>query len=174
MPFFQYKAVTADGKVIEGTLEAADHSTALARIQEQGQLPIRVSSAEEGGLLGRELKFPWQKKRVAQKDLLIFTQELSALLGAGLPLARTLTILGDLTENAYLSEIVKELLREIKGGKSLSEGLAMYPRVFPRLYINMVKAGEVSGSLDRILERIAEYLENAEELRNYFISSLIY
>src|SRR5690606_15539290 len=122
----------------------------------------------------RELKFPWQKKRVAQKDLLIFTQELSALLGAGLPLDRTLTILGDLTENAYLSEIVKELLREIKGGKSLSEGLAMYPRVFPRLYINMVKAGEVSGSLDRILERIAEYLENAEELRNYFISSLIY
>jgi len=174
MPFFQYKAVTADGKVIEGTLEAADHSTALARIQEQGQLPIRVSSDEEGGLLGRELKFPWQKKRVAQKDLLIFTQELSALLGAGLPLDRTLTILGDLTENAYLSEIVKELLREIKGGKSLSEGLAMYPRVFPRLYINMVKAGEVSGSLDRILERIAEYLENAEELRNYFISSLIY
>lgn len=174
MPFFQYKAVTADGKVIEGTLEAADERTAVARLEEQGQLPIRVFSGEEGGLWGRELKLPWRRPRVPQADLLLFTQELSTLLHAGLPLDRSLGILADLTENEYLAGIVKELLREIKGGKSLSEALAAYPQVFPKLYVNMVRAGEISGTLDHILERLCQYIENAEELRSYFISALIY
>lgn len=174
MPFYQYKAVSPDGRVSEGTLEAVDRTVALARLEEQGQLPIKVYSREEEGLLGRELKLPWQRKRVPRNDLLLFTQELGTLLRSGLPLDRSLTILSDLTENKYLQEIVNELLREIKGGKSLSEGLAAYPQVFPKLYLNMVRAGEVSGSLDTILERVAEYLENVEELRGYFISSLIY
>ena len=174
MPFFQYKAVTAEGRIIEGTLEAPDRQGALARIEEQGQLPIKVLSGDEQGVFGSELKLPWQRKRVPRGELLVFTQELAALLQAGLPLDRCLTILTDLTENAYLSEIVSRLLKEIKGGKSLSEGLALYPQVFPKLYVNMVKAGEISGSLDAILERVTEYLENAEELRNYLVSSLIY
>jgi general secretion pathway protein F len=174
MPFFQYKAVTAEGRVIEGTLEAADRQGALARLEEQGQLPIKVFSGEDQGVFGSELKLPWQRKRVPRGELLIFTQELAALLQAGLPLDRCLTILTDLTENAYLGEIVGHLLKEIKGGKSLSDGLALYPQVFPKLYVNMVKAGEVSGTLETILDRVTEYLENAEELRNYLISSLIY
>ena len=174
MPYFQYKAVAPDGRVVEGTLEAPDERVALARLEEQGQLPIKVFTGEEGGLLGKEFKLPWQRKRVPSSELLIFTQELATLLQAGLPLDRTLTILGDLTENAYLNEIGKELLREIKGGKSLSEGLALYPHVFPKLYVNMIKAGEFSGSLDSILFRVAEYLESAEELKSYLVSSLIY
>lgn len=173
MAYFQYKAVTPEGKVIEGTLEAADEQAALARLQEQGQMPIKVASTDEG-LLGREMKLPWKRKKVPQRDLLVFTQELSTLLRAGLPLDRSLTILSDLTENPYLREIVKDLLREIKGGKSLSEALGMYPQVFPKIYVNMVKAGETGGVLNEILERLIEYLEGAEELRNYFISSLIY
>lgn len=174
MPFFQYKAISAEGRVVEGTLEAPDKAVVLTKLQEQGQMPITVSSDEERGLLGLDIQLPWQKKRVPREQLLVFTQELGALLQAGLPLDRSLTILVDLTENDYLKEIVKELLREIKGGKSLSEGLALYPQVFPKLYINMVKAGEVSGSLEPILSRVSEYLEGAEELRNYFVSSLIY
>lgn len=174
MAYFQYKAVTPEGKFVEGTLEAADERTALTRLKEQGQLPIKVLSGEESGLFGRELKLPWQRKKVPQKDLLIFTQELSTLLRAGLPLDRSLTILSELTENVYLREIVKDLLREIKGGKSLSEALGMYPRVFPKIYINMIKAGEMGGIVSDILDRLIEYLEGAEELRDYFISSLIY
>ncbi len=174
MPFFEYKAVTPEGRVIEGTLEAADRRIALARLEEQGQLPITVHSRDEDGIFGSELKFPWQRKRVRRNDLLIFTQELAALLRAGLPLDRSLTILADLTENEYLQEIGRELLAEIKGGKSLSEGLAMYPQVFPKLYVNLIRAGEISGTLDQILGRVVEYLENAEELRNYIISSMIY
>ncbi len=174
MAFYQYKAVTAEGRVIEGTLEAADEKTVVTRLQEQGQLPIRVYSEEDRGWWGHDFNWPWQKKRVSQADLLVFTQQMAVLAGAGLPLDRSLAILGDLTENEYLSEIVRDLLREIKGGKSLSEGLSMYPQVFPRIYANLVKAGEISGALDQIMERLAEYLERAEELRNHVISSLIY
>ncbi len=174
MPFFQYKAVAPDGRVVEGTLEAADRNIALSRLEEQGQLPIRVYSKEEAGILGSEIQLPWRRKRVSRNDLLLFTQELSALLRAGLPLDRSLTILCDLTENPFLVEVVKDLLREIKGGKSLSEALSIYPHVFPKLYANMVRAGEISGTLDEILVRVAEYLESVEELKSYFISSLIY
>lgn len=174
MPFFEYKAVSPEGKVIEGTLEAADHGSALIRIQELGQLPIKVSSEGDEGILSREFQLPWQRKRVPRQDLLVFTQELATLVQAGLPLDRSLTILSNLAENEYLAEIVGELLREIKAGKSLSEGLAAYPHVFPKLYVNMVRAGEASGSLNSILQRLVEYLESSEELRNYFTSALIY
>ena len=175
MAVFRYKAVTPEGKVVEGTLEAADQETVLARLQEQGQLPIKVFPGEEtGGLLGREIRLPWQRKKVPQKDLLIFTQELSTLVKAGLTLDRSLSVLSDLTENAYLAEVVGELLREIKGGKALSEALSTYPQVFPKVYVNMVRAGEVGGALDQILERLEEYLEGADELRSYLISSMIY
>ena len=174
MPFFQFKAVTPEGKVVEGTLEAADEKSANFRLEEQGQMPIRISSEEASGLLGREFRLPWERKRVSQHDLLVFTHELSSLSGAGLPLDRSLSILAQLSENDYLKEIVGDLLKEIKSGKSLSEGLALYPRVFPRIYINMVKAGEVGGALDEILERLREYLENSQELKSYIVSALIY
>ena len=175
MAFFRYKAVTPEGKVVEGTLEAVDQETVLARLQEQGQLPIKVFPGEDtGGLLSREIRLPWQRKKVPQKDLLIFTQELSTLVKAGLTLDRSLSVLSDLTENAYLAEVVGELLREIKGGKALSEALSTHPQVFPKVYVNMVRAGEVGGALDQILERLEEYLEGADELRSYLISSMIY
>ena len=174
MPFFQFKAVTPEGKVVEGTLEAADEKSASFRLEEQGQMPIRISSEEVAGLVGRELRMPWERKRVSQHDLLVFTHELSSLSSAGLPLDRSLSILAQLSENDYLKEIVGDLLKEIKAGKSLSEGLALYPRVFPRIYINMVKAGEAGGALDEILERLREYLENSQELKNYIVSALIY
>jgi len=175
MAFFRYKAVTPEGKLVEGTLEAVDQETVLARLQEQGQLPIKVFPGEDtGGVLSREIRLPWKRKKVPQKDLLIFTQELSTLVKAGLTLDRSLSVLSDLTENAYLAEVVGELLREIKGGKALSEALSTYPQVFPKVYVNMVRAGEVGGALDQILERLEEYLEGADELRSYLISSMIY
>ncbi len=175
MAFFRYKAVTPEGKVVEGTLEAVDQETVLARLQEQGQLPIKVFPGEDtGGILSREIRLPWKRKKVPQKDLLIFTQELSTLVKAGLTLDRSLSVLSDLTENDYLAEVVGELLREIKGGKALSEALSTYPQVFPKVYVNMVRAGEVGGALDQILERLEEYLEGADELRSYLISSMIY
>jgi type II secretion system protein F len=174
MAFFEYKSVTPEGKVIEGMLEAADEQTVMSRLQEMGQLPIRVVSADKGEGLGGSLSFMTRRKRVSRADLLVFTQELSTLMRAGLPLDRSLTILSELTENEYLREIVKDLLREVKGGKSLSEAFAAYPHVFPKIYVNMIKAGEVGGALDEILKRLTEYLERGEELRDYIVSALIY
>ncbi len=174
MTLFRYKAVTPEGKVVEGTLEAADQQTVLARLEEQGKLPIKVHSGEEGGLLGRQIQLPWKRRRVPQSDLLIFTQELSTLVEAGLTLDRSLSILVELTGNAYLSEIIHELLREIRGGKSLSEAIGIYPQVFPKLYVNMVRAGEAGGALDQILKRLVEYLDEVEELRSHLTSALIY
>ena len=174
MTLFRYKAVTPEGKFIEGSLEAADQQTVLARLEEQGQLPIKVHSGEEEGLLGGEIQLPWKRRRVPQSDLLVFTQELSTLIEAGLTLDRSLSILAELTVNAYLSEIIHELLREIKGGKSLSEAIGSYPQVFPKLYVNMVRAGEAGGALDQILKRLVEYLDEVEELRSHLKTALIY
>ena len=174
MPFFQFKAVAPDGKVVEGTMEAPDEKSALSRLEEQGQMPIKLSGEEASGWLGREFQFPWERKRVSQHDLLVFTHELGSLSKAGLPLDRILSILAQLSDNDYLKEIVGDLLKEIKAGKSLSEGLGRYPRVFPRIYVNMVKAGEVGGALDEILDRLREYLESSQELKNYIVSALIY
>ncbi len=174
MAFFRYKAVTSAGKMVEGTLEAVDQQSVVDRLQTQGQLPVKVSSGEETGFLSRQFELPWKKKRVSQAELLIFTQELSTLIQAGLTLDRSLRILANLTENVYLSEVVGELLSEVKSGRSLSEAMAKFPQVFPKVYVNMVKAGEIGGALDQILGRLVDYLENVEELRSYLTSSLIY
>lgn len=175
MAIFNYKAVTPDGKVVEGSLDALNERDVLARLEENGQLPIKVSgSGGARGLFSREFELPWKRKRVRRKELLIFSQELATLVRAGLPLDRSLSVLGDLTENEFLREIVRESLREIKEGKALSDAFAGFPQVFPKVYVNMVKAGEIGGVLDQILVRLTEYLENAEELREYLISAMIY
>jgi general secretion pathway protein F len=174
MGFFEYKAVTPEGKVVEGTLEAADEQTVMTRLREQGQLPIRINSSGGAGTFVGSLPFFSRQKRVPRADLLVFTQELSTLLKAGLPLDRSLSILAELTENQYLREIVKDVLREVKSGKSLSEAFAVYPHVFPKIYVNMIRAGEIGGALDEILLRLTEYIERGEELRGYFVSALIY
>ena len=173
MPLFEYKAVSPEGKVVEGSLQAPSKKEVLSRLKEQGQMPIRVGSGA-GGLLGRDFQLPWKRKRVPRKDLMVFTQQLSTLVKAGLPLDRSLSILADLTDNEFLSDIIRETLRQLKEGKSLSEGLSAYPQAFPKIYVNLVKAGESGGILDQILERLVEYLENAEELKEYLVSALIY
>ncbi|MEE8584454.1 MAG: type II secretion system F family protein, partial [Acidobacteriota bacterium] len=173
MPLFEYKAVSPEGKVVEGSLQAPSKKEVLSRLKEQGQMPIRVGSGA-GGLLSRDFQLPWKRKRVPRKDLMVFTQQLSTLVKAGLPLDRSLSILADLTDNEFLSDIIRETLRQLKEGKSLSEGLSAYPQAFPKIYVNLVKAGESGGVLDQILERLVEYLENAEELKEYLVSALIY
>ncbi|HSR52698.1 MAG TPA: type II secretion system F family protein [Acidobacteriota bacterium] len=175
MPLFQYKAVTPEGKMVEGSLEAPSQNDAMSKLAEQGQTPVSVAlSGAAESIFQREFALPWQRGGVSRKELLIFTQELSTLVKAGLPLDRSLSLLSDLTENEKLSEIVRQALREIKSGKSLSDALNEHPQVFPRIYVNMVKAGEMGGVLDQILERLVEYLQNAQELRDYLRSALIY
>lgn len=174
MPSYTYKASTMDGKIIEGTMEAADDGTVSLKLQEMGLLPVRIGSTDYKGFFTREIEWPWKRKKIRRKDLLVFTQELHTLVKSGFQLDRSLAVLGQLAESPAMSEVIQDVLKEVKGGKSFSEGLAKYPAVFPKVYVNMVKAGEAGGVLEEILGRLATYLETSENLRSYIVGAMIY
>ncbi len=174
MASFVYKAATLEGKMVEGSLEGSDQGTVAIKLQEMGLLPVRVELASGKTALSREIQWPWKRKRVRRKDLLVFTQELHTLVKSGFPLDRSLAVLGQLAETQALAEVIQDVLKEVKGGKSFSEGLAKYPEVFPKVYINMVKAGEVGGALEEILARLVGFLETSENLRSYIVGAMIY
>ena len=163
-----------EGKTIEGVMDASDDGVVSLKLQEMGLLPVRIGSASRKTVLSREIEWPWKRKKVRHKDLLIFTQELHTLVHAGFPLDRSLAVLSQLAESPAMSEVIQDVLKEVKGGKSFSEALAKYPSVFPKVYLNMVKAGEAGGVLDEILGRLTTYLLTSDELRSYVIGALIY
>jgi general secretion pathway protein F len=174
MPSYNYKASTLEGKVIEGTMEAADDGTVSLKLQEMGLIPVRIGSAAQQGIFTREIEWPWRRKKVRRKDLLIFTQELHTLVRAGFPLDRSLAILGQLAESPAMAEVVQAVLKDVKGGKSFAEALAEHPEVFPKVYVNMAKAGEVGGALEEMLGRLVIYLTTSEDLRSYIVGAMIY
>src|SRR5512139_1091864 len=167
MPSYNYRASTIEGKIVEGTMDASDDGTVSLKLQEMGLLPVRIGTSARESILTREIEWPWKRKRIKRKDLLIFTQELHTLVRAGFPLDRSLAVLGQLAESPAMTEVIQDVLKEVKGGKSFSEGLAKYPAVFPKVYVNMVKAGEAGGVLEEILGRLASYLISSQELRSY-------
>jgi len=172
MTEYLYKATSLAGQTVEGSMEGKDEETIVQSLHQLGYIPIRIVSAE-----GKEEVFrlpSFLPKRVRIRDLLTFTQELSTLVSAGLPLDRSLNILGTLTENQRLRETVKDILKRVEGGNSLAEALGYHPRIFPKIYINMVKAGESGGFLETILSRLAQYLQSTKELREHLISVMIY
>lgn len=169
---YSYKATTRDGKIVEGTLTASSQKEVLLKLQEFGYIPIRVAEGDVEE--GQGFTLFGEKRKVKTKDLLMFTRELNTLLVAGLPLDRSLMILQDLAGNPAFHEIIRDVIRRIKGGKSLSEAMADYPKVFPKVYVNMVKAGEMGGVLPEVLEEVAGFLERTEEMRSFIVSSLIY
>jgi type II secretion system protein F len=174
MPAYNYRASTMEGKIVEGVMEASDDGVVSLKLQEMGLLPVRIGSTARKTVFSREIELSWRRKKVRRKDLLIFTQELHTLVHAGFPLDRSLAVLSQLAESSAMSEVVQDVLKEVKGGKSFSEALAKHPAVFPKVYINMVKAGEAGGVLEEILGRLATYLVTSDDLRSYIIGALIY
>lgn len=172
MSEYLYKAVTLSGQTVEGSMDGKDEEAVVQSLHQLGYIPIRILSAQEKGAPLRLSSF--LPKRVGVKDLFTFTQELSTLVSAGLPIDRSLNILGDLTDNVKLRETTKDVLKRIEGGNSLAEALGYHPRIFPKLYVNMVKAGESGGFLEVILSRLARYLQSTKEIREYLISVMIY
>src|SRR6266700_862943 len=171
MATFFFRAVASDGKVRSGSLTGDNEKLIARELRKQGLTPIYVGVAPKGASL--EIKLPsFGKGR--RKDVLFFTQEISTLLNAGVPLDRALTITGELTERPAFRFVVLDVLRVLKGGRSLADSLATHPDYFSDLYINMVRAGEASGALASIFERLAEFERSRDELRNYIISSMIY
>jgi general secretion pathway protein F len=174
MAAYLYKAATMEGKLVEGSMEAPDLTAVSLKLQEMGLLPIRVGATARSSVLTREIPWPWKKRRVRRKDLLVFTHELHTLVRSGIPLDRSLAVLAKLAESATLAEVVSNVLRAVKGGKSFSEALGEYPNAFPKVYVNMVHAGEVGGVLEEILGRLTTFLETSENLRSYVVGALIY
>ncbi len=179
MAEYSYRASDFQGKIVEGSIEASEERSVVERLRERGLVPIKIGVASAGGTgrLGRTVRLPslgGGKRTVRSKDLLIFTRELSTLLAAGIPLDRGLTTLVELSPNAELKRVTGEVLQAVRGGASLAEALGQFPNVFPSLYVNMVKAGEIGGVLDTVLIRLVEYLESAEDLRDEVRTALTY
>lgn len=174
MASYYYKASTTDGKLVEGTMEASDDGTVAVKLQEMGLLPVRIDFSNRNTIFTREIDWPWKQKKMGRKDLLLFTQELHTLVKSGFPLDRSLTIISQIAENPVMRDLVQDILKEVKGGKSFSEALGKYPDVFPKVYINMVRAGEASGALEEILAHLRTYLVTSEDLRTYIVGATIY
>ncbi len=177
MAQFQYRAVDPQGKVVEGTVEAAEVPAVVARLHDRGLIPINIASGEASRARAPRVALPQiqaiGRRRVKGRDLLIMTQELSALVSSGLPLDRGLATLAELADNPEFKRILTEVLHAVQGGKSLAEALGQH-RVFPPLYVNMIRAGEIGGFLELVLQRLAEYLERGQQLRDEVRSALAY
>ena len=173
MALFRYKAVTVDGEVVEGQYDVASESEAISRIQDAGNIPLEVSSAD-GAAGGGGLAGLFKREAMNQTQVLQFTQQLATLLGAGQPLDRALQILLELPESEKARRIVERIRDHVRGGAPLSEALEAEPGVFSRLYVNMVRAGEVGGALDTTLARLATYLERAKALKESVVNAMIY
>jgi len=165
---YTYRAVAKDGSVVEGVLDAADDKSAVDRLRNSGLIPLNVTAPKEGGL---KMKFAL---RSAKSEVLTFTTELSALLNAGLPLDRSLNIIAEVSETGEMKDVVQSVLRSIREGSSFSDALQKHPKVFSRLYVNMVRAGETGGILDVVLEKLNEFLESSQELRDHVRSAMFY
>lgn len=170
MPKFFYKAVKFDGESVEGELDAADETAMIRHLQGEGLILIEARTSKSlFARLGRA-----RHRRLSQKEIGILTRELATLLEAGMTLDRSLQILVDLTDQEHLVRVLSDLQERVRGGASFSSALDAQDGQFPRLYVNMVKAGEASGALDQVLDRLADYLERVAELRQTVTSALVY
>ena len=171
MGTFVYKAVNSQGRPTEGRLEAADSRAATFSLEKMGLIPVSIAApvSREPLNLAR-FGLSW----VSRRDILFFTEELSTLVRAGLPLDRSLSVAAELTPNPTLKNVILDILKQIKGGQSLAEAMGGHPKYFSPLYINMIRAGEAGGILDAILARLTEFERSADELRSYLRAALVY
>ncbi len=202
MPKFNYVAMDARGKETKGTLDVASQNEAISRLKDMGFFPTKVTEAaaedKKGAAKGKkggkakpaksrkkgakkpgqiEINIPipkFLKGKVKPKVLTTFTRQLATLVDAGLPLLRGLRVLEKQERNAALKGIIDELAISIEGGSTFSEGLAQHPKTFNKLYINMVKAGEMGGVLEVVLNRLSEFMEKAEKIKGKVIAAMFY
>lgn len=176
MAWFEYKAVTPAGATRDGTLEAAAETQAAEALQAQGLIPIQITPTKAGGSVATVPKKQHSflgGQKVKQSDIMAFTQQLSSMLKAGLPLDRALGIQLEITAHPATEAMVREIQSQVRGGVHFADALESSGH-FNRFYINMVRAGEASGSIDAALERLEEYMLRAKELRSIVVSALIY
>jgi len=196
MPKFSYVAMDSRGKETKGTLEVNTQNEAIARLKEMNFFPTKVVEIDKGkkpdakaaapapGAKGKgkgkglsaniNIKIPGLSGRVNSKVLTTFTRQLATLVDAGLPLLRGLRVLEKQERNVTLKEVIAKLALAIEGGSTFSEALAQHPKIFNKLYVNMVKAGELGGVLEVVLSRLSDFMEKAQKIKGKVISAMFY
>ena len=171
MPTFAYVARGRDGKVKKGTMAADNRKVLMDTLRKSGLTPDR-NSIKVKGANGKLQNLA--KRRVKSAELMIFTRQLATMIDAGLPLLQCLDILGEQSDDPIFCKIIAGIAGAVEGGETFSDALRAYPKVFPDLYISMIRAGEVSGDLDGVLNRLADYLESTAELKRRVRGAMMY
>lgn len=190
MPQFLYKAKDQKGALIQGSMDADGRGAVVSRLQQMGYFPIAVDAAVRSG--GKVVmakpgatsqpqagtrgagSFRLFRRGIRSADLAEFNRQLADLIGSGVPLVKALAILAKQTLNEELKQVVDGVLADVQGGATFADALAKYPKLFPKLYIAMIKSGEAGGMLDQVLSRLAEFSEQEESLKGRIKSALAY
>jgi type IV pilus assembly protein PilC len=201
MPRYSYVALDARGQEAAGTIEAESQNAAVGQLRQAGYFPKSIAeegkeskaakeslakmkrdyaagkAAKQSGLAGKKvsINIPFlERKTVKGKTLMIFTRQLATLIDAGLPLLRGLTVLAKQEPDQVLRKVIVSLAEAVQGGGTFSESLGGHPQIFNKLYVNMVKAGELGGVLELVLLRLAEFQEKAQKIKNKVVSAMFY
>jgi type IV pilus assembly protein PilC len=197
MAKFSYVAMDARGKETKGTLDVANQGEAIGRVKEMGLYPTKIveldkekpekksdkaaaktsakpAAKKKSGAMNINIKIPGFGGGVKSKVLTTFTRQLATLVDSGLPLLRGLRVLEKQERNKNLKGIIAQLSLSIEGGSTFSEGLAQHPKVFNKLYVNMVKAGELGGVLEVVLNRLAQFQEKAQKIKGKVVAAMFY
>jgi|SRR5581483_3803585 len=167
---FSYKAVTTDGKIVRGVLEAKDKGEAVIYLRNRNLLPINIGKAKDSDILNL---LPFINK-ARSFDLVFFTRQLSSMISSGLTLVQSLNVLKEQSTNPYMTGVVTNIITDIEGGLPFSKSIEKYPDIFSQVYVSLIKAAEVSGLFDKVLLRLADNLEKQQKLKQSIRSALLY
>ncbi len=188
MAVYEYKGLTTEGRSVSGIVDADNPKTARFKLRKSGIFPVEGLESHQAGSAmapphpavaipppaGGRLLRDMLAERVTIQELAVVTRQMATLLGAGLPLLEVLSALGDQVEKRLLKWTIAQVREQVKEGRSLADALAMHPRIFSPVYIQMIRVGEASGSLDQILLYLAQFLERQGQLRSRVLSSMAY
>jgi type IV pilus assembly protein PilC len=174
MALFNYKVRSPQGNVLTGTMEAKEQRMVVDRLRGQRLIVLEIGEIKKSASRDLLDSINFLKKKVKQKDLVLFSRQLSTLIGAGVPIVQGLTILLDQIENPAFKKVIASVREDIESGTSITEALSHHPTVFSELYVNMVRSGELGGILDVILERLSAYQESAAALRGKIRAAMVY
>jgi type IV pilus assembly protein PilC len=192
MPRFNYVALDARGQEASGLLEAISSNAAISQLRQAGYFPTSVIEEAIGSTDGKEARrraatdarttkprvkkgiVLFQRKKVKSKILMIFTRQLATLIDSGLPLLRSLNVLAKQERDKVMKKTTEKLADSVQSGSTFSDALALHPKIFNDLYVNMIKAGEVGGVLELVLTRLSEFQEKASKIKNKVLSAMVY
>jgi general secretion pathway protein F len=174
MPVFQYKAATASGEVVQGTLEGASRDRVVEQLHALGQIPIRVEQSTVQPPRKRRTLRLRGRRRITEDQIGNLTRELATLLRAGVPLDRALDLLISMAEGERLPQLLRDVRERVKGGSSLADAVQAQEGVFSRVYVNLLRAAEAGGALETVLDRLAEHMDQSRAVRDALLSAMIY